>query len=422
MPMDREKSRVGGMTHSFSFDWSIGKGALTSGDKAAASIVFAGDWAPIRAFQPIIENNPQSIYGDLLDVIRSADLSVVNLEAPLSDTGDPVDKSGAVFKGERKHINGLSCVPFNAVTLANNHVFDYGLEAFQNTCAVLDDQNIQYTGAGLTEKDALKPLILEANGIKIGIVNFSEGEDLTAAGKNKPGVMGWNLDAVVQTIAALKKEVNLVVAVSHCGVEYIPFPPPYVADAFKRMAEAGADLVIGHHPHVPQGISFHQNTPICHSLGNFVFYQNTRLKFRKLGYMVKAGVAKSGLVSIDVVPYKILPDSLRLLKESETPSFFSHLKAVSDPLMNDDTLNESWQGFLDYYGKTGFFNEMNTILEKLQAEPKKGAAMFRNRLTTLQHFHHLKDLMSRIVNDDLDSAPQWAVDLAEQWLTETLED
>jgi poly-gamma-glutamate synthesis protein (capsule biosynthesis protein) len=252
--------------------------------------------------------------------------------------------------------------------------------------------------------------------LTIGIVNFSEGEDLTAA-ENGPGVMGWDLAAVIRTIETLKATIDFVVVISHCGIEYIPFPPPYVVNAFKQIADAGADLVIGHHPHVPQGISFQNNIPICHSLGNFVFYQETDLKFRKLGYMVKAGVKKNALVSLELIPYQIESLGLSRLKDQALTSFFNKFKEISLPLDSPATVQDAWHGFLDDYGKQGFFNEISMITEKLAHDPQKGAAMFRNRLTTLQHYHHWKDVMTRIVNGDLESSPEWAKALTREWLT-----
>ncbi|WP_300455323.1 CapA family protein [Desulfobacula sp.] len=399
-----------------SFNWDRGIWSDPSSGAADVSLCIAGDWAPIRAFQPIIENTPEKIYGDLLPMIRSADLSIVNLEAPLSDRGSPVHKSGAVFKGERNHVQGLCVVPFDVVTLANNHMFDYGLDAFQESLDSLDENHIKHTGAGMSEQDAQKPLKIDINGLKIGIVNFSEGEDLTAA-HNGPGVMGWDLATVIQTVKALKAEMDIVLVISHCGIEYIPFPPPYVANAFIQIADAGADLVIGHHPHVPQGISFHNHIPICHSLGNFVFYQETDLKFRKLGYMVKAGLKKNAVVSLELIPYQIDSQGLSRLKDQYALSFFQKFKQISLPLDSSETLQDAWHGFLDYYGKKGFFNEISMITEKMAQDPQKGAAMFRNRLTTLQHYHHWKDFMTRMVKGDLDSSPAWAKALIREWLT-----
>ncbi len=404
-----------------SFNWEKGSWLDPSAGAPEVTLCVAGDWAPIRQFRSIIETAPSSVYGDLLPVIQGVDLSVVNLEAPLSDRGTAVDKSGSVFKGEEKHIAGLAAVPFDVVTLANNHVFDFGVDAFQDSLKVLEKNNIQHTGAGMSEEEAARPLVVDIRGTRIGIVNFSEGEDLTAALNGNPGVMGWDLPTVTRTIKELKKQVDIVLAISHCGIEYIPFPPPYVASAFKQVADAGADVVIGHHPHVPQGLSIYKNTPICYSLGNFVFYQETDLKYRKLGYMVKVGLSNKALVSLDLVPYKIHSQGLKALEDLELADFLWKFKEVSLPLGNPNEFEGSWNSFLHYYGTSGFFNEVSMIMEKMKDDPKKGAAMFRNRLTTLQHFHHWKDLMTRIVDGTLESSQQWAKDLTEEWLTRKFE-
>ncbi|MEJ2157376.1 MAG: CapA family protein [Desulfobacteraceae bacterium] len=399
-----------------SFNWEQGCWSNPSESKPEIVLCVAGDWAPIRQFKPIIETAPAAVYGDLLSEIQSADLSIVNLEAPLSDRGAPAAKSGSVFKGEEKHIAGLTAVPFDVATLANNHVFDFGLDAFQDSLALLRKNHIRYTGAGLSEEDAARPLVMEIKGLQIGIVNFSEGEDLTAAKDGHPGVMGWDLGAVTQTIKTLKKSVDFVLAIGHCGIEYIPFPPPYVADAFKQAADAGADAVIGHHPHVPQGLSFHNNVPICHSLGNFVFYQETALKYRKLGYMVKIGIRKEALVSLELVPYRIGEKGLTALADSEAVEFFRKLKEISLPLEDPERFEATWHGFLHLTGANGFLEEITMILGKLKEDPQKGAAMFRNRLTTLQHYHHWKDLMTRIVDGTLEASPGWARELTREWL------
>jgi len=390
-------------------DWS-------SGRSARADILIAGDWAPIRNFAPLIEKDPKSLYGDLLPRIQNADLSLVNLEAPLSDTGSPVCKSGAVFKGNACHVKGLTAVPFDAVTLANNHMFDFGVEAFKETLTALDSHGIRYTGAGMDLEEAKKPLIMETKGVRLAIVNFSEGEDLTAADTG-PGVMGWDIPSVTAMIQDLKPKVDAIIAVAHCGLEYVPFAPSYVIQAFKAVAEAGADAVIGHHPHVPQGVFIHEGTPICCSLGNFIFYQPTRFHWRKLGYMVDLKLAEKGLAGLEIIPYAIHGKGVSALAGQKKTDFLRRLEDISTPLFTDQGALDAWNGFIDYYGTKGFKNEVNAILSKLDAEPGKGAAMFRNRLTTAQHFYHWKDLLTRMVNDEMGNSAAWARDIAREWLT-----
>jgi poly-gamma-glutamate synthesis protein (capsule biosynthesis protein) len=394
-------------------------GTWSTGQPSAADMIIAGDWAPIRDFAPLIEQDPESLYGDLLPVIRQADLSLVNLEAPLSDTGEAVCKSGAVFKGNTCHISGLSAVPFDAVTLANNHMFDFGVGAFQETVETLEKNNIRYLGAGLNKTEAAEPLVLNAKGTTVAVVNCSEGEDLTAAGRG-PGVMGWDIPHICKQIQTLKKEVDVVVAVVHCGLEYIPFAPTYVIRAFKELAQAGADAVIGHHPHVPQGMFFHQGTPICCSLGNFIFYQPTRFYWRKLGYMVRLGISDKGVTGLELVPYKIHDRGISGLTPDEKADFLSRFEEISRPLSTEQGALDAWNGVIDYYGNSGFKEEVAMILEKMETEPGKGAAMFRNRLTTAQHFHHWKDLLTRTVDGQMGTSPDFGRILAEEWLTRTL--
>jgi len=398
------------------FDWGRGRWVNAAVPQARAEIVIASDWAPIRAFDEIVARSPESVYGDVLPVLRQGDLRIVNLECALAGDAAPVWKSGSVFKGRPEHINGLTAVPFEVVTLGNNHVFDYGPEAFHQTLKLLGEHSIRSVGAGMSAEEARRPLIIDLNGVRIGIINFSEGEDLTSA-VSGPGVFGWEVDKVVDSVHAIRPEVNIILVVCHGGVEYIPFPPPYLAEAFRRIAEAGSDLIVGHHAHVPQGVQILSGVPICYSLGNFVFYQETDLFYRKLGYLVKAGVSRPGLAHIQLVPYEIGSESLRLLRGAESALFFESLKKVSLPLAYQAGIAEAWHGFLRYYGLKGFRDEIAMILAKMDQEPAKGAAMLRNRISTMQHREHWIDAMTRIMDGTIDASPQWALDLAVEWLT-----
>ncbi|NPV05133.1 MAG: CapA family protein [Syntrophaceae bacterium] len=405
-----ERAGLGG------FDWGRGRWENAAVPQARAEIIIASDWAPIRAFDGIVAETPEAVYGDLMPVLRRCDLRIVNLECALSGDAAPVWKSGSVFKGRPEHIRGLTSVPFEAVTLANNHVFDYGPEAFRQTLELLERHSIRTVGAGMSPEEACRPLVLEVRGIRIGIVNFSEGEDLTAA-VSGPGVFGWDIGAVTESVRAVRPGVDIVLVVCHGGVEYIPFPPPYLAAAFGRIASAGADLIVCHHAHVPQGIQFAGGVPVCYSLGNFVFWQETDLLYRKLGYLVKAGVAREGLSHIEIVPYDIGPDSLRLLRGAESAGFFEALKKVTLPLAERNGIADAWHGYLRYYGIKGFRDEIAMILARMDQEPAKGAAMMRNRIATMQHRELWVDAMTRIMEGSIDEAPQWAYDLAVEWLT-----
>ncbi len=397
-----------------SMDWKTGTWEREKGASPAAEIMIAGDWAPIRGFSDPILKDPEAVYGDLLPVLRESHLRMVNLESPLVDGGVPMVKSGAVLKGRPEHVAGLTAVPFELVTLGNNHVFDYGVGAFVKTRDLLFEKGIRFTGAGLSLAEARAPAIVTVNDVRVGVLSFGEGEDLTAATPDLPGVLGWEVEWIVEDVKRLRSEVHVVIVVCHGGVEYIPFPPPYLVEALCRIADAGADLIIGHHPHVPQGIRIHGGAPICFSLGNFIFFQPTELIYRKTGYLVKAGISTNGLTGIRIIPYAIGPHGLMRLKHPEKEKALKIFSTLSDPLSRPEGVADAWHAFLKYYGISGFNNEMAAILKELETAPPKGAAMFRNRLTTLQHSRHLIALMTRIMEGTLDDAPTWA----EAWVTD----
>ena len=400
-------------------NWKNGTWTKQAPDGPHYEICIASDWAPIRTFSQAILDNPEAVYGDVLAELRASDLRIANLECPLTRSESAVSKSGSVLKGVPGHIRGLTAVPFDIVTLANNHVFDYGLEGFQETLDLLDANGIQRVGAGLTRQAATAPLTVALGETTVALISFSEGEDLTGA-VDGPGVFGWEMDAVVQAVRAARTTADLVVVICHAGVEYIPFPPPYLARALQQVARAGADLVVGHHPHVPQGIQIVDDVPIAYSLGNFVFYQPSDLIYRKVGYLLKVGVSAGALTGIKLVPYRIGERGLNLLAGERLAWFLRKMEQVSRPLETTAGIQAAWNGFLRQYGVNGFFDEIDMLMTELREDPRKGAAMVRNRVATMQHREHWIDAMTRIIEGTIDDAPDWATELTREWLTRKL--
>lgn len=367
----------------------------------------------------MILDDPEAVYGNVLPELRTGDLRITNLECPLTRSETALFKSGSVLKGDPEHIKGLTAVPFEIVTLANNHVFDYGAGAFRETTNLLAAHGIRFAGAGITRQAAVEPLIVRVAETTIALVSFSEGEDLTGAVNGAGGVFGWEIDAVVDAVKTAKTAADLVFVICHAGVEYIPFPPPYLVRSLMAIADAGADLVVGHHPHVPQGIQIVGSVPIAYSLGNFVFYQPSDLVYRKIGYILKVGISGRSLTGIRLVPYQISDQGLNLLTGKRLAWFFGKMQRISQPLETMDDIEAAWNGFLRHYGVGGFFDEIDMLLGKLRKEPAKGAAMIRNRITTMQHREHWIDVMTRIINGTIDDAPDWACKLTREWLTRT---
>jgi poly-gamma-glutamate capsule biosynthesis protein CapA/YwtB (metallophosphatase superfamily) len=383
-------------------------------------VLVASDWAPIRGFDPIVRANPESVYGDMLPVLRGADVRIVNCECALTVANKPVWKSGAVFKGAPEHVAGLAVVPFDVACLANNHVLDHDLSGFRETLRVLHRNGIRTVGAGLTEEQAYEPLTLNTNGLTIHIVNVSEGEDLTSS-HGGPGVFGWDIPRALSLIRRCKKRGGVVVAIGHCGLEYVPYPPPYVVAAFRSMVDAGADCVVGHHPHVPQGIEWHAGRPILYSLGNFVFYQTTDLYYRKIGFCVTLQFDGKILSGLELHPYRITDTGLRRLDVRDDAAFRVTMDRISRPFRTSSGPANAWEAYLAYYGAPGFTGEVFGILERMKTEPQKGAAMFRNRVTTPQHSELWRDVLTRIMIGETTRYSRDAYQIVEEWFTKRIE-
>lgn len=384
-------------------------------------LTIAGDLAPIRGFVPLIEQDPEAVYGDLLRELRHADYRIVNLESPLWGT-EFIVKSGAAFAGKPEHLSVLTSVPFDAVTLANNHAFDTDTEGFIRTRELLDRAEIAHTGAGDDFEQAAAPLVIRKNGLRIAVFNFSEGEDMRAAGAKKPGVCGWEPEIFCARIKAAKQsgKYHAVIVIVHCGLEYYPFPPMYVYDTFAQLAAAGADLIVGHHVHVPQGMARFGKVPAFFSLGNFLFFQDNKLLHRKTGYFLEVEINEAGIQTVEPVPYRIHAGGLRLLNPDEKAAFEELFVSLSEPLKTADGAQRAWNACLAWYGIQGYRDELKRILSTLEETPRKGAAMLRNRVQCMQHRMHWTDGLTRIADDTIADADPELVALTEKYFHQEL--
>ena len=271
-------------------------------------------------------------------------------------------------------------------------------------------------GAGDDITEARKPFIFEKSGIKIGLFTLSEGEDMMGAGIGKPGVRPWEVKILADEIRERRKELDVILVSSHCGLEYQPYPSFYVWETFKTLAEAGADLIIGHHPHVPQGMTHFGKCKAFFSLGNFVFDQK-EFFYRKTGFYLAIEAGKEGVVNCEKVPYRIRERSLKKLQGKEKEEFEILFTKLSAPLANEKTARQAWHAVLAYNGIEGYKDELKRILAKYESDPKGAAAMQRNRLTCIQHSTQWLDGLTRIADGNMDDVPEEYLNMVKEYMT-----
>ena len=379
-------------------------------------IVFASDWASIRKFAPVMEENPSEVYGDLKEDLANADLRIVNLEIPLCDGSTPIIKSGPALWGKPESIASLKAVPFDVAVCANNHTFDCALPGYAATRKLLKENHIVPVGAGDDITEAGEPFIFEKNGIRIALFTLSEGEDMMGAGIGKPGVRPWEVEKLAREIREKRKEFDVILISSHCGLEYQPYPSFYVWEAFRTLAEAGADLIIGHHPHVPQGMAEFGKCKAFFSLGNFVFDQK-EFFYRKTGFYLSIEADKEGVRSCEKVPYRIRERSLQKLEGKEKEEFDMLFRKLSAPLASEKTAKQAWNAVLAWNGIEGYKDELKRILAKYETDPRGAAAMQRNRLTCIQHSTQWLDGLTRIADGTINDVPEEYLDMVKEYMT-----
>lgn len=210
----------------------------------------------------------------LADIIRSADFSVCNFEAPIEGVGTPIVKSGPHIQQKESTLKGLKEQGFDLALLANNHMMDFGTQAMQKTKEKAIEVGLDVVGAGLDFTEAYKPLVKNINGLKFGIINACEAQFGVLdyfQDKSTPGYAWINHNQIDKTILKLKEECDFILVFSHAGLENYDIPQKEWRERYKHLCDLGADVIIGAHPHVPQGYEKHNGSLIFYSLGNFYF-------------------------------------------------------------------------------------------------------------------------------------------------------
>ena len=211
-----------------------------------------------------------------LSAIQSADYFAVNEEFPFSSRGTQAADKQYTFRLAPEKVSIFKEMGIDAVMLANNHALDYGTDALLDTCEVLDGAGILHTGAGKDLDAAKQPVVFEKNGQRVVLIGATRviPEAGWAAAKGHPGMLSSyevSVGPLLAQIAECHAAGTKVVVLIHWGIERDERPQEYQRALAKRYIDAGADLVIGSHPHVLQGIEYYKGKPIFYSLGNFVF-------------------------------------------------------------------------------------------------------------------------------------------------------
>lgn len=309
----------------------------------SVTITFAGDilFDPnYSVMAKLLQNGGDignGIAPDLIGEMQSADIMMLNNEFTYSTGGTPTPEKQFTFRARPDSVSYLTDLGVDIVSLANNHTYDYGEQALLDTLQVLREEGIPYVGAGINEKEASAPVFFIINDMKIAIISATQIErldnpDTKGATETSPGVFRcFNGEKLMQTVAKAKEESDFVIVYVHWGTENQEETDWAQNKQAPELVEAGADLIIGDHPHILQRIDIIDGVPVIYSLGNFWF--NSRPLDTG---MVKVTISEEGLQSFQFIPCQQNNCRTSLLEGEEKARVLGEMRRMSQGVQIDE--------------------------------------------------------------------------------------
>ncbi|MDH3673442.1 MAG: CapA family protein [Gammaproteobacteria bacterium] len=296
-------------------------GDIMLGGSAAPELRREGYDYPFALVQPILDQ---------------ADVVFGNLEGPLTDAGQAAPDKRYVFRSPAaKAAPALAAAGFTVMSLANNHTMDYGVDGLKQTIAALDEVGIRHAGAGMNLQQARQAAFLNSGDYTLGFLAYSlTFPESFWAQDQRPGTAFGHADHIRADVAATREQADVVVVSFHWGREATTELRDYQSILAHAAIDSGATVVLGHHPHILQGIEHYKDGIIFYSLGNFVFGSYSRKATRSIIALLNlqgAKVSEVRLIPVNVDNIELVFQP-RLLVGEQANEVIAELKRLSKPL------------------------------------------------------------------------------------------
>ncbi len=306
---------------------------LNAAAQEEITLVAVGDIMLAHRLEPFIEEyGPLYPYKYTAHIFKEADISFANLESPLSTKGEPVPDKEYTFRAHPKVAEGLKGAGFDVLSLANNHILDYGEEALFETIEVLDSKMIFHIGAGKNILEAREPVILKVKDKRFGFLAYSNTfPQRFWAEEEKAGTAYGKFSRVREDVKELKEKVDFLIVSFHWGSEEEISPQEYQRNLARLAIEQGADIILGHHPHILSGIETYEKGVIIYSLGNFAF--GSYSEKAKESAIFRFSFSKDKLQRLEIIPISVYNKEVkfqpRILKDKEAERVLERIQELS---------------------------------------------------------------------------------------------
>ena len=324
-------------------------------------VIIAGDFAPRHILaKQVKERKFQEIFPEkLVCIIKSADYSLVNFESPIIEKDfKPIKKCGPNLGCTPDAADVIKYAGFTAVTMANNHIFDYGTDGLYKSIECCKNVGLDVVGVGKNLQEAERTLYVDIAGKKLAVINCCEHE-FSIATDTTGGANPLNPIRQYYCIQEAKKKADYVLVIVHGGHEHYQLPSPRMQETYRFFIDAGVDAVVNHHQHCYSGYEIYNGKPIFYGLGNFCFdWEGTPTREWTEGYMVEIDFNKD--IAFKIHPYCQYGDEdiINLLADD---SFNDSINKLNGIIGNPEFLKNS---SLDYYNRSK--DEIASFLEPIR--------------------------------------------------------
>jgi len=292
-------------------------------------------------------------------IFTQSDLAVINLESPLTESNGPIVKNGPCFKASPDMIRIVSQLGANLVTLANNHIRDFGDDGIKDTIAACKSQGIDIVGADVSLAKAKQIYYRRTKGRTLAVINVAENE-FAGATPTRGGANPLDLISLLSDIREARSHADHVVLIVHGGLEYIHYPSPESVRLLRFLSEQGLTAIIRHHPHYVQGYEVWKGVPIFYSLGNFLCdsLNKSRPGFFE-GILVTLTIDDNDQCQFEIHPFEQCKGKslVRMLEGTEKKLFMERLGQYSTVFEHPVMHRQIWAKILEQR-KSSYFGQL----------------------------------------------------------------
>lgn len=333
-----------------------------------SKICIFGDICPDNDYRIFFDNGKLPLSQDIISLIEEADYTIANLECPATESTNAITKCGPSLKAKPTDLQLLKNAGFNALSLANNHILDYGTQAAEETISLCKEIGIETFGAGI-KKEAKKLLIKQIGNKTFGFLSFAE-EEFNLASENTVGANHFDPYESLQEIQEAKKSVDCLIILYHGGIEHYQYPSPTLQKKCRTMTDFGADIVLCQHSHCIGTLEKYNDSVILYGQGNSLFGYRQNDSSWNEGYIVTVDTENPTQLSFHLI--EATPMGIVLSDSQKNGEKTAELLENSRVLTDNAFINQEWKKFVNkkktlYYpllfGLNRVFNKLNRLTD-----------------------------------------------------------